>query len=187
MHDKVAFLDRDGTIIEEKDFIKTPEEIEFIPDSIEAIRILRDLGYKIIVISNQSGIGRGILTHEMVACVNEIFLSRLKKEKADVDALYYCPHLPEDNCDCRKPNTGLIKKAVEERKLDLEDAVVIGDKLSDVELGKKLRAKTVLVLTGYGKKEVEKTNISQIKPDFIADNLLGAVNWLKNSRYKKPT
>jgi histidinol phosphatase-like enzyme len=111
----------------------------------------------------------------------------LKKEKADVDALYNCPHLPEDNCDCRKPNTGLIKKAVEERKLDLEDAVVIGDKLSDVELGKKLRAKTVLVLTGYGKKEVEKTNISQIKPDFIADNLLGAVNWLKNSRYKKPT
>lgn len=187
MHGKVAFLDRDGTVIAEKDFIKTPDEIEFIPGSIDAIRILRDLGYKIIVISNQSGIGRGILTIEMAAKVNESFLARLKSENAEIDALYFCPHRPEDNCDCRKPRTGLIKKAVEEQKLDLKDAVVIGDKLSDVELGKKLGAKTVLVLTGYGKKEAEKANISQIKPDFISDDLYKAVNWLRNSRYKKPT
>ena len=187
MHGKVAFLDRDGTVIEEKDFIRTPDEIEFIPGSIEAIKILKKLDYKIIVISNQSGIGRGILTVEMVAKVNEGFLKKLKKENAEIDALYFCPHHPEDNCDCRKPRTSLIQKAVEEQKLDLEDAVVIGDKLSDVELGKKLGAKTVLVLTGYGKREAEKANTSQIEPDFIADNLLGAVNWLRNSRYKKPT
>lgn len=182
----VVFLDRDGTVIEEKDFIKTPEEIEFLPGSIEAIKILRELGYKIIVISNQSGIGRGILTEEMVTKVNESFLERLKKEDAEIDALYFCPHRPEDNCDCRKPGTGLIQKAVEEHKLDLRDAVVIGDKLSDVELGKKLVVKTILVLTGYGRKEAEKTNISPIKPDFIADDLYEAVNWLKNSRSKKP-
>lgn len=187
MHALVVFVDRDGTVIEEKDFIKTPDEMEFLPGSIEAIKILRELGYKIIVISNQSGIGRGILTEEMVTKVNESFLERLKKENAEIDALYFCPHRPEDNCDCRKPRTGLIQKAVEEHKLDLKDAVVIGDKLSDVELGRNLGAKTVLVLTGYGKKEAEKANVTQRKPDFIADDLYEAVNWLKNTSFKEST
>ena len=180
-------MDRDGTIIKEKNFIKTPDEIEFIPNSIEAIKILKESGYKIIVISNQSGIGRGILNEGTVTKVNESFLERLKKENAGIDALYFCPHSPEEDCDCRKPRIGLIMKAVEEQKLDLKDAVVIGDKLSDVELGKKLRAKTVLVLTGYGKKEAEKASVSQIKPDFIADDLYGAVNWLKNTSFKEST
>jgi D-glycero-D-manno-heptose 1,7-bisphosphate phosphatase len=182
---KVAFLDRDGTVIEDKDFIKTPDEIEFLPGSIEAIKVLKELGYKIIVISNQSGIGRGILTEEMVKKVNRSFLDRLNKEDAEIDALYYCPHRPEDNCDCRKPRTGLIQKAVEEQRLDLKDAVVIGDKLSDVELGKKLKVNTVLVLTGYGKKEAEKANSHQIKPDYIADTLYEAVNWLKKTSFKE--
>jgi D,D-heptose 1,7-bisphosphate phosphatase len=182
---RTAFLDRDGTIIEDKDFIKTPDEIEFLLGSIEAIKILRKLDYKIIVISNQSGIGRGILTEEMVEKVNESFLERLKKENAEIDGLYFCPHSPEDNCDCRKPETGLIKRAMAEHKLDLKDAVVIGDKLSDVELGKKLRAKTVLVLTGYGKKEAEKAKVSQLLPDFIANDLLDAVSWLKKTSLKE--
>jgi D-glycero-D-manno-heptose 1,7-bisphosphate phosphatase len=181
----VVFLDRDGTIIEEKDFIKTPEEIEFIPRSMEAIRILKKLGYKIIAISNQSGIGRGILTLDMVTKVNESFLKRLERENVGIDGLYFCPHHPEENCDCRKPKTGLIQKAAVEQKLDLKDAVVIGDKLSDVELGKNLGVKTVLVLTGYGKTEAKKPEIKQIKPDFIADDLYGAVIWLKNTSFKE--
>ncbi len=185
MHTNTIFLDRDGTIIEEKDFIKTPDEIEFLPGSIEAIKILKELGYKIIVISNQSGIGRGILTEEMVNRVNKSFLGRLKKENAEIDALYFCPHSPEENCDCRKPRIGLIMKAVEEQKLDLKETVVIGDKLSDVELGKKVGAKTVLVLTGYGKKEADKAKVSSIKPDYITDNLYKAVNWLKNTSFKE--
>jgi histidinol-phosphate phosphatase family protein len=182
---RTAFLDRDGTIIEDKDFIKTPNEIEFLQGSIEAIKILRKLDYKIIVISNQSGIGRGILTEEMVEKVNESFLERLKKENAEIDGLYFCPHSPEDNCDCRKPETGLIKMAMAEHKLDLKEAVVIGDKLSDVELGKKIGAKTVLVLTGYGKKEAEKAKVSQLLPDFIANDLLDAVSWLKKTSLKE--
>ena len=180
VHDMVAFLDRDGTIIEEKDFIKSPDEIEFIPGSIEAIRILKKLGYKIVVISNQSGIGRGILTEKMVKEVNESFIRKLMENGALIDALYFCPHHPDDDCDCRKPKTGLIQKAAAEHKLDLEKAVVIGDKLSDLELGKNLGGKSILVLTGYGKKEREKLSSTRIKPDFVADDLLGAVNWLKN-------
>ncbi len=186
VHDMVAFLDRDGTIIEEKDFIKSPDEIEFIPGSIEAIRILKKLGYKIVVISNQSGIGRGILTEKMVKEVNESFIRKLMENGALIDALYFCPHHPDDDCDCRKPKTGLIQKAAAEHKLDLEKAVVIGDKLSDLELGKNLGGKSILVLTGYGKKEWEKLQDVTIKPDFIADDLLGAVNWLMNLSNHNP-
>jgi D-glycero-D-manno-heptose 1,7-bisphosphate phosphatase len=183
MPSRTAFLDRDGTIIEEKDFIKTPDQIEFIPGSVEAIRILKDLGYSIIVISNQSGVGRGILTEQMVRRVNESFLVRLREEDAPADGLYFCPHSPEEDCDCRKPGTGMVKKAVMEHKLSLKGAVMIGDKLVDVELGKNIRAITILVLTGYGKKELDKLveMVPSRKPDFVAENLLDAARWLKSS------
>jgi histidinol-phosphate phosphatase family protein len=182
---KVIFLDRDGTIIEDKVFLGNPDEIEFFPGAIEAIKILRRLGYKIVVISNQSGIGRGILTKKMVNQVNESFLRSLKGKDAPVDALFFCPHHPDDNCDCRKPKTGMIKKAATELKLDLKDAVVIGDHLCDIELGKNIGAKTVLVLTGHGKKELDQLKNTGVKPDFIAKDLLDAANWVKNLKNKK--
>ena len=182
MPSRVAFLDRDGTIIEEKDFIRTADQIEFMPGSIDAIKMLRSLGYKIVVVSNQSGIGRGILTEKMVTEVNASFLRRLEDEDAPADALYFCPHHPDDNCDCRKPKTGMIERAVGELGLDLENAVVIGDKLADVKLGRNIGAKTILVLTGYGRKvldELRDWNPDE-KPDFVAENLLGAASWLKD-------
>jgi D-glycero-D-manno-heptose 1,7-bisphosphate phosphatase len=176
---RTVFLDRDGTIIEEKDFIKDPQEIEFISGSIQAIKILRNLGYKIIVVSNQSGVGRGILTEGMVKKVNRFFMGKLVEKNAPVDAIYYCPHHPDQNCDCRKPQTGMLKKAAQDHKLNLENAVVIGDKLTDVKLGKNIGAKTILVLTGYGKSEVSKMKEEKDKPDFVAKNLLSAVSWVK--------
>ena len=182
MPSKAAFLDRDGTIIEEKDFIKSPDQIEFIPGSIDAIKMLRSLGYKIVVISNQSGIGRGILTEKMVSDVNQSFLRRLEDHGAPIDGLYFCPHHPEDNCDCRKPKTGMIERAVRELELDLKDAVVIGDKLADIQLGKNIGATTVLVLTGYGKKVLDELTDSHPdeEPNFVAENLSGAASWLKD-------
>ena len=182
MPSKAAFLDRDGTIIEEKDFIGTPDEIEFVPGSIEAIKMLRSLGYKIVVVSNQSCIGRGILTEKMVAEVNQSFLERLKDQNAPADVLYFCPHHPDDNCDCRKPKTGMIERAVRELKLDLRDAVVIGDKLADIQLGKNIGATTVLVLTGYGRKVLDELTDSNPdeKPDFVGEDLLEAASWLKD-------
>ena len=182
MPSKVAFLDRDGTIIEEKNFIKTPDQIEFIPGSIDAIKMLRSLGYKIVVISSQSGIGRGILTEKMVAEVNQGFLDCLRDQGTPVDGLYFCPHHPDDDCDCRKPKTGMIKRAVRELELDRKDAVVIGDKLADIQLGKNIGATTILVLTGYGKKVLDELTDSNPdeKPNFVAENLLGAASWLKD-------
>ncbi len=180
MSDSVVFLDRDGTIIEEKDFINSPDEIEFIPGSIEGIRTIRKLGYKIIVISNQSGIGRGILTEKMVKEINDSFIQQLRERDAPIDALYFCPHHPDDDCNCRKPKAGMISRAVAEHKLELEKAVIIGDKLSDIEMGKRIGAKSILVLTGYGRREREKLPDTTVNPDFIADDLLGAAKWLKN-------
>jgi histidinol-phosphate phosphatase family protein len=188
MPSKAAFLDRDGTIIEEKDFIKTPDQIEFVPGSIDAIKMLRNLGYKIVVISNQSGIGRGILTEKMVAEVNRSFLDSLRDQGAPADALYFCPHHPDDNCDCRKPKTGMIEQAVKELRLDLKNAVVVGDKLADVKLGKNIGATTVLVLTGYGRKVLDELTDSNPdeKPNFVAENLLAAVSWLAGPADRKP-
>lgn len=180
MLSKVVFLDRDGTIIEDKVFLGNPEEIEFFPGSVEAIKILKKLGYRIVVISNQSGIGRGILTEKMVKEVNVRFLQSLKEKGARVDALYFCPHHPDDYCNCRKPKTGLIERAEAELELDLKNAVVIGDHLCDIQLGKNIGAKTILVLTGHGKKEIDELKNANVKPDFIADDLLDAVNWVKN-------
>jgi histidinol-phosphate phosphatase family protein len=183
MPSKVAFLDRDGTIIEDKDFIKSPDEIEFVPGSLEAIKMLRSLRYRIVVISNQSGIGKKILTEKMVNDVNQSFLRQLEEQSAPVDALYFCPHHPDDDCGCRKPKTGMIEQAVKELRLDLEDAVVVGDKLADVKLGKKIGATTVLVLTGYGREMLDKLKDSNPdeKPDFVAENLLSAASWIRDS------
>ncbi len=187
MPHKAAFLDRDGTIIQENGYISKINQVEFIPDSIEAIKKLRALGYKIIIITNQSGVAQGFFSEKSLQKVNHYLLKKLSQQKAAVDGIYFCPHHPrvglknyKKDCDCRKPKTGLLKLAVKEKKLKLKDSVVIGDKISDVELGKNAKIKSILVLTGYGKKESKKiTAFSKSKPDFIAKNLLEAVKLLQ--------
>jgi len=179
---KVVFLDRDGTLIQDRNFLKEIEEVRFSPGSFDAVKILKSLGYKLIVITNQSGINRGLMTFEDVKKVNRFIFSQLKEKNAEIDALYFCPHRPGEQCSCRKPETGLIKKAKEKHKLNLADSVVIGDKLSDVLLGKRIFAKTVLVLTGYGKRELEKIKDPKNPnhaPDFVAKDILDAALWVK--------
>ncbi|KPL04639.1 MAG: hypothetical protein AMJ90_00140 [candidate division Zixibacteria bacterium SM23_73_2] len=181
---KVVFLDRDGTIIEDRNFLSRTQQVSFFTGSVDAIRILKSLGYKLIVITNQSGINRGLITLEDVNEVNRFILDELKKKNAAIDDVYFCPHHPDEGCSCRKPQMGLVEKAKEKHKLNLSDSVVIGDKLSDVILGKKMFAKTVLVLTGYGKKELEKIKDSKEpnqKPDFVAKDILDAALWLKKN------
>lgn len=188
MRHKAAFLDRDGTIIEENGYISKINQVEFIPGSIEAIKILKSLGYKIIIVSNQSGVAQGFFTEKSLKKVNQYLLKKLRQKKAEVDGLYYCPHHPrvglrkyKIDCDCRKPRTGLVKLAVKKHNLKLDGSFVVGDKLSDVGLGKNAKTKSILVLTGYGRKESQKIgNSSKARPDFIAKNLLEAVKLLQN-------
>lgn len=180
-------MDRDGTIIEENGYISKIKQVEFIPGSIEAIKKLKSLGYKIIVITNQSGVAQGYFTEKELKKIHRYLQKKLKKNKAGWDGIYYCPHHPRvglkrylKNCNCRKPKTGLLKLAVREHKLKLKGSVVIGDKLFDVGVGKNAKIKSILVLTGHGKKEAQKIgSVPKSKPDFIAKNLLDAVTLLQ--------
>lgn len=179
---KAVFLDRDGTIIEDVGYLNSPQQIKFIPGSLEAIRLLSEAGYKIIIISNQSGIARGLITEDMLQTIDKIIHRQVIHGGGHIDASYYCPHHPEhgaypyqQECECRKPHPGLIKKGEKTFALDLKGSFMIGDKATDVETGKRAGTKTILVLSGRGKEEQ-----FQLKkqPDHIAADLLAAVRWL---------
>jgi len=184
--EKAVFLDRDGTLIHDKNFISKVEDVEFVPGSIQAVKILKDLGYKVVIVSNQSGIGRGILTKEIVDKINEFIVNQLKRDNLDIDGVYYCPHNPEDNCACRKPNLEMVNQAASRLNLSLKNSWAIGDKLSDVMLGKNMGGKGGLVLTGYGKKELEKIKgNSVVKPDFVVNTLLDGAFLIQKEHRKR--
>jgi D,D-heptose 1,7-bisphosphate phosphatase len=189
---EVIFLDRDGTITEEKDFIYKIEEIKFIPGSKEALKILQGLGYKLVIVSNQSGIARGIMTVEQVEKVNDFILKELERDGVKIEGIYYCPHHPDENCNCRKPKTGLIKRALQDHHLKLKNSWTIGDKLSDVLLGKNIKGKSISVLTGYGqgtKQKIESDSdvYEWQKPDYMAKDFLEAASFIKSEVVTKAT
>ncbi|HQR44986.1 MAG TPA: HAD family hydrolase [Thermoanaerobaculia bacterium] len=149
----LLLLDRDGTIIVEKGFPKDPDDVELIPGAAAAIRTLRALGLRAVVISNQSGIGRGFLTREDVQRVNARLLDLLAAEGTTLDAVYFCPHAPTDGCTCRKPQRTLLDRAAADLGGDLSRSFFVGDKKDDVDAGRNVGATTFLVRTGYGEKQ----------------------------------
>jgi D-glycero-D-manno-heptose 1,7-bisphosphate phosphatase len=167
-----VFLDRDGVIILEKNFQCDPKTIEFIPGAIQA---LRNLGTNFLaaVISNQSGVARGYFAEEDVIRFHRALDEMLGKSKAAISGWYFCPHGPDDKCECRKPKPGMILRAAKELPIDLEASWMVGDKSSDIGAGKGAGLKTILVRTGYGGKE---PGAIDIRPDFVADDLLAAVD-----------
>ena len=166
---KTVFIDRDGTLVEEVNFLSRTEDLRFFDDTDEAIRLLKENGFLVVVLTNQSGIGRGFFTE---AAMHEIH-AKIQTDLTDkIDAFYFCPHLPTGGCRCRKPNVGMIEAAERDYAIDLEKSWIIGDKAIDVETGFNARLKTALVLTGYGRKDVEKVIR---KPDIVAETLLAVV------------
>jgi len=159
------FLDRDGTLIEEVNYLSRVEDLRLFPFSAEAVRRLKDAGFLMIVVTNQSGIGRGIYTEADMHAIHEAIQKQLD---GAIDAFYFCPHLPSDGCECRKPKTGMIDAAMRDLEIDLEKSWIIGDKKIDVETGKSAGLRTALVLTGYGSQH--KALFEQL-PEFIADDL----------------
>ncbi|GMR14136.1 MAG: D-glycero-beta-D-manno-heptose 1,7-bisphosphate 7-phosphatase [Gemmatimonadota bacterium] len=147
-----VFVDRDGTLIEEKDYLADPDGVEMLPGVVEAIRALKEGGFRVVVVTNQSGIARGLYTLEdyeaVAARVNEV----LREHGATVDGTYFCPHHPDvtGDCDCRKPGTGMYRAAAEELDLDLAHSYYVGDKVTDVLAGIALGGIPILVRTGYG-------------------------------------
>ncbi len=168
---KAIFLDRDGVINKEVKYLSDPNNFEFIEGSIEALKILKQKGFLLIIITNQAGIARGIFTDETLKLIHNKMIKRLKQVGIKLDDIYYCPHHPDFTgpCACRKPNPGMIFKAKLKYNIDLTNSYMIGDTLKDIKTGIAAACKTVLVLTGYGKEEQK--NIGSIKPDMIFKNL----------------
>lgn len=179
---KAIFLDRDGTIIEDQGYISSPEQIKFLPGSVEAIKMLKDAGYKIIIISNQSGVARGLLTEDMLQTIDKIIHRTILNGGGNIDGSYYCPHHPEHGvypykqaCECRKPHIGLIKRATREHDIDLNGSFMVGDHSNDVETAKRAGIPGIFVMTGHGKEE--KDNLKS-QPAHFAPDLLSAAKWI---------
>lgn len=165
--DKAVFLDRDGVInvdIPGQEVLSI-DDFEWVPGSKEALMKLRKAGFKIIVVSNQAKIGRGVVTREEVEQVNGLI-------RDFVDDVLICPHKAENRCSCRKPEPGMLIKACERYGIDPKNSFMIGDKMTDIEAGKKIGCTTILVKTGYGGKDKK----HEIKPDFVTKDLLEAVD-----------
>ena len=145
MGNKVVFVDRDGTINVNVEYLDDPDNFQMYPGVAEGIKLLRDKGFKIVVVTNQSGISRGFFTEETLEKIHKRMNKELLEKGATVDAIYYCPHHPEDKCNCRKPKTELFEKAIKDFDVDVNNSYIIGDRMLDIEAGSKMNLKTVLV------------------------------------------
>lgn len=145
-----AFLDRDGTIIEDAHYPKHPDQVRLLPGAVEGLKLLRRKGYLIFVVSNQSGVGRGLIQESEFLAVHRRFCEVLQQNGVEIAEFSYCLHHPDDPCLCRKPKTGLVPRKYQDQRIDFKHSVVIGDRDSDLELGVQLGAKSILVRTGKG-------------------------------------
>jgi len=167
-------IDRDGTLIEERNYLADPAGVELFPGVAEAIAAVNRAGVPIAIVSNQSGIGRGYFTEDDLAAVERRVQEGLAAAGARLDGLYHCPHAPADDCGCRKPAPGLAEQAARDQELDLGSSFVIGDKRADVELGRAVGATAILVRTGYGR-EAEANGLAA---DRVFDDLPAALAWV---------
>lgn len=170
-------IDRDGTLNVERHYLSSPEQIELLPAAAEGIRLLRSLGLRVVVVTNQSGVGRGYFDLERLGQIHDRLHALLNESDTKIDAVYFCPHLPEDQCQCRKPLAEMARRAALDFEANLSDSFVIGDKDCDIELGKNIGATTILVRTGYGgATEREGT----FQPDHVVENLFEAARLIEN-------
>lgn len=180
---RAVFLDRDGVVIQEPPhYTYRLDQLKLIPRSTEAIRFLNENNFDVIIVSNQSGIARGYYDEEDMVNFNNAMNELLNKSDAYIDAIYYCPHHPEAkiekyrvDCDCRKPKSGMLNRAEKELNIDLRQSFMVGDRWSDIEAGKKVECKTIIMRTGYN---LEKLKSNEITCDYVANNLYDAVEYI---------
>jgi histidinol-phosphate phosphatase family protein len=173
---RAVFLDRDGTMIYDKNYLSSPEQVKLYVYCAQSINKLRKAGFKIIVVTNQSGIARGIFSLDDLKKIHKKFISLLKNQGAKIDGLYFCPHTDEDNCECRKPKLGMVLAAAKEHNLDLKKSYFIGDSVRDYIVGENMGGKGILIRTGSGKKQEKKIKEEKIKPFAVCNTLKDAVN-----------
>jgi D-glycero-D-manno-heptose 1,7-bisphosphate phosphatase len=182
---RAIFMDRDGTVSEEVGYMYHAGLYRPFPWTGEAIKRVNDSGLKAILITNQSGIERGYFKEQTVHEVHNVLQRELQNWEAHLDAIYFCPHSPEKLCDCRKPKPGMLLRAARELELDLTRCFMIGDRYTDVRAANSAGVKSVLVCSGDGAEEMAKyASLGGVQPDFIADNLLHAVDAIFSGQVK---
>lgn len=168
------FLDRDGTLNVEKDYLFRFEDWTYLPGVVGALKELSDLGFLLVVVSNQSGVGRGYYTEADVEKLHQRVKDDLGSHGVSVAGFYFCPHGPTEGCLCRKPEPGLLLRALKDFDIDPNASFMVGDKATDVEAGRRAGATSLLVRTGYGDKEKE-----LVAPSVpVVKDLVGAVAWI---------
>ena len=181
-----VFLDRDGTINEEVGYLSRIEQLELFPATFEAIQMINESGMKAVVVTNQSGVARGFFDEGFVNAVHAKINEMLREKGAFIDRFYYCPHHPtkgngvyKTDCDCRKPEPGMLLKAAEEMDIDLSRSYMVGDMPKDIQAAMRVGVKGVIVRTGYGE------NVTSAgSPVYIARDILDAVNWIMKDQKK---
>jgi D-glycero-D-manno-heptose 1,7-bisphosphate phosphatase len=178
-----VFLDRDGTLNEEVNFVTRPEELRLFPETGPAVRTLNERQLVVCVISNQSGVARGLLTEDALVPIHRKLEAELHRHGAKVDRIYYCPHHPTAgiapyniDCACRKPKPGMLKWGEEEFGLDLARSFVVGDSVVDIQAGNAVGARTVLVRTGYGEASMEQCKMHNVPVGYVANSITEAVD-----------
>jgi D-glycero-D-manno-heptose 1,7-bisphosphate phosphatase len=190
-----VFLDRDGTLIEEVNYLYEVDQIRLVPGAAEAIRQVNVTGTRLIVVTNQSGVARGLFPEERVTQVHARLMAMLQEQGARVDACYYCPHHPIEgigkyrvDCDCRKPKPGMLLAAARDLGLDLTQSWMIGDKISDLEAGAAAGCRTVLVQTGYGASITKSLPANELRLAGVVTDLPAAIDiWQRHRKTKVDT
>jgi len=190
MKRQAVFLDRDGTINEQMGYINHPSRFHLLPNVEWAVRMLKESGFAVVVVTNQSGLARGYFPETLLATLHAEMERRFALAGASLDGIYVCPHHPEakeerfrKRCDCRKPKPGLFLRAAEELCLDLASSFVVGDRFSDLEAAQAVGAEGILVLTGYGRGDWEHLGkASPVAPVYVAQDLLDAARWIVSRR-----
>jgi D-glycero-D-manno-heptose 1,7-bisphosphate phosphatase len=185
MKKAAVFLDRDGNINRDVGYPNSFDQVEIYPYSFEAVRRINHAGLLAIVITNQSGVGRGLIEEPQLWDIHARMREAFRKEGAHLDGVYYCPHYEssrfpvyDQDCECRKPRPGMGLRAADELGIDTSRSYMVGDKVEDVQFGWNLGARSILVLTGYGQKSLVRLRDMGKEPAYVARDLLDAVNWI---------
>lgn len=175
MDRRYVLLDRDGTLNVERCYLSDPDQVQLLPGAAEGLRRLHRAGFGLVVVTNQSGVGRGYYDQQAVERVHARLRELLVDGGVVLDAIYYCPHVETDGCACRKPRPGMVERAARELGFDPRCGFVVGDKSADIALGRNVGAATLLVLTGYGRQVAAACDP---RPDHVADDLAAAAEWI---------
>jgi D-glycero-D-manno-heptose 1,7-bisphosphate phosphatase len=189
-----VFLDRDGTINEDVGYLNHPDQLRLLPQAIEGLQLLGSSGLLLVIVTNQSGVARGLIPPQQLPVIQNAFLDLMRAHAVPIAGYYACPHYPESSlpeyrgtCECRKPAPGLVLQAARELDIDLQNSYVIGDKASDVQLAHIAGATGILVLTGEGHKHQENYPPEYAPPHAICPNLYDAAKWIIANEKKKPS